>query len=70
MCKKFYSIGLFILLVSCTNNVVNIKNKHEGKLKATHQLVINSEKNSCLMTTWRQNRPTCNLWKTRQACGY
>lgn len=44
MYKKCYYICLFVTLVSCSNNVANIKNVENGNLKATYQLVTNEEK--------------------------
>ena len=39
---QLYIVGFLFLLVSCTNNVVSIKNNKKGKVEATYQLVENS----------------------------
>lgn len=41
---QLYIVGFLFLLVSCTNNVVSIKNNKKGKVEATYQLVENSGK--------------------------
>lgn len=44
MLIKLYYIFLLVVLVSCTNNHVNVENQKAGELKATFQLVENAEK--------------------------
>ncbi|QTO27157.1 MULTISPECIES: DUF4221 family protein [unclassified Bacteroides] len=44
MLRKAYYLGLFLLIVSCSENTINIKNDQEGKLQATYHLVEKSDK--------------------------
>lgn len=44
MFHKIYYLVLFLLIVSCTDNVMSVKNNKEGKLQATYQLVAKRDK--------------------------
>lgn len=44
MLRKAHYLVLFLLIVSCTNNVISIKNEKEGKLQATYELRVKKDK--------------------------
>lgn len=44
MCKKYYCLYLVFIFLSCSHDIANIKNKKEGEMRTTHQLIMVGEK--------------------------